>query len=137
MSKSILDEAKETVKDRAARYDNRENNFGRIAKLWSVVFGHEVEDTDVALCLILLKVAREIYKPTRDNLVDIAGYADCLADLNGYYDDALETCDPVQQAKDYIAKHPEIIGPAQPGRHWDRWTPPWETSYGTVYRAGP
>jgi hypothetical protein len=34
-----------------------------------------VSPMQVALCLIQLKVAREVHAPKRDNLVDIAGYA--------------------------------------------------------------
>jgi hypothetical protein len=84
--KSILEEAAKVVEDRKAQYDERERNFTRIADIWSVIFGHTVWPEQVAMCMIGLKLAREVYKPSRDNLTDIAGYADCLADLRGYYD---------------------------------------------------
>jgi hypothetical protein len=83
---SILREAAEVVKQRSSQYDERERNFTRIADIWSVIFGHTVWPEQVAMCMIGLKLAREVYKPSRDNLTDIAGYADCLADLRGYYD---------------------------------------------------
>jgi hypothetical protein len=77
----ILTEAAAVVEDRKARYDDRERNFTRIATIWSVVFGHEVTPEQVAMCMIGLKLAREVYKPSRDNRVDLCGYADCLEDI--------------------------------------------------------
>lgn len=91
---SILEEAAEVVKDRKAAYDERERSFSRIATIWSVVFGHEVTPEQVAMCMIGLKLAREVYKPSRDSLVDICGYADCLADLRGYYGKKERGADP-------------------------------------------
>ena len=49
-------------------------NFQRIADLWSPVLGVEVTPEQVALCMIQVKVAREINRHTRDNLVDLIGY---------------------------------------------------------------
>ena len=49
-------------------------NFQRIADLWSPVLGIEVTPEQVGLCMIQLKVAREINRHTRDNLVDLIGY---------------------------------------------------------------
>jgi hypothetical protein len=81
MPESILDEAKRVIQDRRAAYDEREQNFTRIATIWSVVFGHPVMPEQVALCMIGMKLAREVYKPGRDNRVDMCGYADCLEEL--------------------------------------------------------
>lgn len=82
---SILEEAAIVRKDRAARVDDPEGNFARIARIWEVVFGHPVTTKQVSLAMIGLKLARECYKPWRDNLVDLAGYADCAAEIEGYY----------------------------------------------------
>ncbi len=82
---SILREAEKVIEERKAQYDERERNFARIATIWSVVFGQPVTPEQVAMCLIGMKLAREVYKPSKDNLTDICGYADCLADLRGYY----------------------------------------------------
>jgi hypothetical protein len=49
-------------------------NFQRIADLWSPVLGITVTPEQVALCMIQVKVAREINRHTRDNLVDLIGY---------------------------------------------------------------
>jgi hypothetical protein len=49
-------------------------NFQRIADLWSPIFGITVTPEQVALAMIQVKVAREINRHTRDNLVDLVGY---------------------------------------------------------------
>ena len=64
-------------------YGTPDENFGLIASLWSVQLKHEVTPMQVAMCLILLKIARQVNSPKRDNLVDIAGYAQCASELKG------------------------------------------------------
>lgn len=59
-----------------------ENNFEIIANLWSLYIGTELSSEDVAIMMILLKVARIAsgkYNP--DNYVDIAGYASCAGEI--------------------------------------------------------
>lgn len=75
----ILDTAKEYVtKDRAASHGDMERNFTRIADLWSAHLGITVTAVDVALMMVLLKVARAGSNPAHlDNWVDMAGYAAC------------------------------------------------------------
>ena len=60
--------------DRQAAYAHPKVNFQRIADLWSPVLGVTVTPEQVALCMIQVKVAREINRHTRDNLVDLIGY---------------------------------------------------------------
>jgi hypothetical protein len=82
MPESIFDEAKRVIQDRRAAYDEREQNFTRIATLsgrWCL--GITVTPEQVAMCMIGMKLAREVYKPGRDNRVDMCGYADCLEEL--------------------------------------------------------
>lgn len=55
-------------------YAHPKVNFQRIADLWSPIFGIEVTPEQVALAMIQVKVAREINRHTRDNLVDLIGY---------------------------------------------------------------
>ena len=81
---TILEEAVKCVTGPRRRdYGTPEENFGLIASLWSLQLKHEVTPMQVALCLILLKVARQANSPKRDNLVDIAGYAQCASELKG------------------------------------------------------
>lgn len=62
--------------DRAEDYGDAYENHRRIAELWSVVFGIKVTVYQVVLCLILLKIARLIYSPTKkDSWIDVAGYS--------------------------------------------------------------
>lgn len=78
---SILEDAAQVVNERQVSYGTREDNFGRIAAMWSAILGCEVSAKDVALCMIALKVARLKWGYTRDGAVDICGYAQCLEDL--------------------------------------------------------
>ena len=72
---SIAQEAISLVTgDRQAAYGHPSKNFQETADLWSVVLGIKVTAEQVALCMMLVKVAREVNKPKRDNLVDAIGY---------------------------------------------------------------
>lgn len=65
--------------DRDVQYGGPEENFTRIAKIWSVLFGREFTTEDVAMAMIGLKMARYAsnsgFQP--DTWIDIAGYAGC------------------------------------------------------------
>ena len=75
-TETILDEANRLVNGkRGSDYGHPLDNFTNTAKLWSVILGVEITAEQVALCMIQLKVARQLNKSTRDNLVDICGYA--------------------------------------------------------------
>lgn len=72
---SINEEAERLINgDRNKTYDHPFDNFNRIAKIWSVIFDIEVTPEQVGLAMVGVKIAREAYKPKRDNLVDGAGY---------------------------------------------------------------
>ena len=76
---SILAEAERLVTgDRDKDYGHPYFNFGRIALMWSAILDREVTRQEVALCMIALKVARQVHAPKRDNLVDICGYVKTL-----------------------------------------------------------
>lgn len=81
---SALTEALNIVyKDRANSYGNPEDNFKTISNFWSTYLTNKfntetpIDTTDVAMMMILLKIARESNRHKRDNLVDIAGYIEC------------------------------------------------------------
>ena len=65
--------------DRDTQYGGPEENFDRIAKIWSIVLGVTVTREDVAMCMVGLKVARYASKSgfQPDTWIDIAGYAGC------------------------------------------------------------
>lgn len=59
-------------------YGTPEDNFGEIAKFWSDYLGFGLTAEDVAIMMILLKIARIMSgRGTNDCWVDIAGYAAC------------------------------------------------------------
>ncbi len=79
---TILEEAQKAVYgDRQADYGTVAENFGSTAKLWSVILKTEVTPEQVGLCMVCLKISRQMYKPKRDNLVDGAGYFATLEKL--------------------------------------------------------
>lgn len=68
--------------ERQDQYGTPENNFGRIAKLWTAYLGYEVSSVDVAMMMAMLKIARiKTGSATDDSFVDLAGYAACGAEL--------------------------------------------------------
>lgn len=79
----LLDEAREIIsKDRSNAYGEPEDNFQRIADLWTAAGfthnGNPVSSWAVAIALDLLKTARIVNNPThRDSWVDKAGYTGC------------------------------------------------------------
>jgi hypothetical protein len=85
--RSILEEAQAAVLERGESYGDVEDSFADIAWGWSRILGFPdnqvLQPKTVGLMMIWLKIAREMHRPKRDNLVDIAGYAECLGRLNG------------------------------------------------------
>jgi len=78
--KSILIEAEGLVHgDRNVDYGHPLDDFRRIATMWSQILGVYVDPDKVPLCMIALKISRQCNKKKRDNLVDIAGYAETAA----------------------------------------------------------
>ena len=72
---TLLEEAHMLVTaNRQAQYGHPRVNFSDTADLWSVVLSTDVTPEQVALCMVMVKLAREIHKPKRDNLVDAIGY---------------------------------------------------------------
>lgn len=86
---SILLEAERIVNGaRRGSYGTPENNFGRIADLWTAYLNGKpggplpITPQDTALMMILMKCARLLETPVhRDSIVDIAGYAACVETL--------------------------------------------------------
>jgi hypothetical protein len=84
--KELLELAEQYVsKDRNQQYGGPEASFFRIADYWNVYKRHktsyELDAYDVALMMILMKVARAEQRPDNpDSLVDIAGYAACAVE---------------------------------------------------------
>ena len=84
-----LDEAKRTIcGERQDVYGSPEDSFALIADYWSTYLKNRVTDLDaplsakdIAHMMILFKMARvQGQKPSRDNYVDLCGYAGIAAD---------------------------------------------------------
>ena len=73
----ILAEAAAIVYGRAEEdYGPPIADFTRTAKIWNAVLGLHITPKQVAMCMIGVKLSREVNSHNKDNFVDIAGYAE-------------------------------------------------------------
>ena len=109
----ILEEVKKILSgDRRSDYGKASANFKRIADYWNAYLCHKrdkideaaheedlpyeflrgeyLTDYDVAMLMILFKIAREENKHKRDNITDIIGYAVLAEDLVNIHIDVEE-----------------------------------------------
>jgi len=64
-------------------YGSPEDNFTKIAEMWTAYMGLPYTAQDVAMMMALLKVARiRTGTATADSFVDLAGYAACAAEIS-------------------------------------------------------
>ena len=65
--------------ERDLQYGGPEENFERIARIWSVILGINVTQEDVGMLMVGLKIARYANRSgvQPDTWIDIAGYAGC------------------------------------------------------------
>ena len=77
----LIGKVQKTLEDRSQSYASPVINFRRIAKIWSVILNMNVLPQQVALCMIGLKLTREMHSHSEDNLVDICGYVACLEQI--------------------------------------------------------
>ena len=76
---TILEEAQRVVAGpRQDNYGHPLDNFTRIALTWEAILGYPVTAQQVGLCMIGVKLCRQSNRSSRDNLVDVAGYAAAL-----------------------------------------------------------
>jgi hypothetical protein len=98
--KEILEKAIECVTgQRTQDYGTPENNFQKIADLWSVYSGTTVTAKDVCIMMILLKIARiQNGGGSGDSYVDLAGYAACAGEI----DEAEKEEEIIQKAFEHL-----------------------------------
>ena len=89
-TESLLDEVKRiTSTDRQRNYGHPKDNFKRIADLWNAYLSNrknpesEITVEDIAWMMVLVKIARDLNKPNKDNLIDAIGYTKTLAMIRG------------------------------------------------------
>ena len=77
---TILQEADRLVSDdRREDYGHPLDDFGRVTRMAHALWGRGPEtEEEHAMYMILVKLARQVNRAKRDNLVDIAGYAKTL-----------------------------------------------------------
>lgn len=85
MGKTVLEEAEELVSgSRTEDYGPPWEDFRCVAKIFNAYLRRkykrcsDIDEADVAMFLIIVKIGRQANKPKRDNLVDMAGYIRCL-----------------------------------------------------------
>ena len=78
----ILQEAERMINGpRAKDYGVAYLNHERIAKMWTVLLGHDVTVEQVYMCMIAVKLSRLIETPTHeDSAIDICGYGALLGE---------------------------------------------------------
>lgn len=85
---NILLEANRIVNERARDTDREDpvSGFEDIAKIASAIRNKDIEPRDATAVMMAVKLSREQYAHNRDNLVDLAGYAqiDYLLAEDGY-----------------------------------------------------
>jgi hypothetical protein len=80
----LLEQAADLVSRRRREYGEPVDVFDAIAQRWSSIFRTQVNAAQVVLALLDVKLARLSANPKHlDSIMDIAGYAGCLAEVLG------------------------------------------------------
>ncbi|RJT25391.1 hypothetical protein D5I55_08235 [Chakrabartia godavariana] len=79
---SILGHTAKVLEERRDDYGDPAEQFRAIADRWSITLGMPITPSQVALCMIDLKLARLAYDPGHvDSMVDVIGYAALLREV--------------------------------------------------------
>ncbi len=83
MNKSVCQIADEIVSgERRSTYGHPVKNFTETANILNAMGfsfqGRNLEPEDVGMMMIGVKLARQLNKNTKDNIVDLIGYAKCI-----------------------------------------------------------
>lgn len=91
MAETVLEEAQRIIYgDREKTYGHPAKNFENTAVFWRAwLFAKHgaappLDVEDVAMMMVLLKLARQAHGHKRDNLVDLCGYAACVQKVLDY-----------------------------------------------------
>ena len=83
-TQAYIDKAKDIVStDRELIHGNKKINHDNIAKMWSAYLDRDISGRDVALMMVLLKVARtKAGSHNTDDYVDMVGYSSIAGELS-------------------------------------------------------
>jgi hypothetical protein len=71
--------------DRQDAYGHPFTDFSRTGKMWGAILGVDpVAPELVGLCMVAVKISRQVNRPKTDNLIDMAGYAGCVDRVQAY-----------------------------------------------------
>ncbi len=80
VNQTILEEANGLIYGpRQDAYGHPVDDFTRTGRMWGAILGiPDVPPEKVGLCMVAVKISREVNRPKRDNRTDMAGYAGCV-----------------------------------------------------------
>ena len=83
-TQAYIDKAKDIVStDRELTHGNKKINHDNIAKMWSAYLDRDINGRDVALMMVLLKVARtKAGSHNTDDYIDMVGYSSIAGELS-------------------------------------------------------
>lgn len=80
-TQTILEEAQSLVYGpRQGAYGHPHDDYSRTATMWEAILGlpaGTIAPSTACLMMAAVKISRQVNKPKRDNMVDLAGYAAC------------------------------------------------------------
>ena len=81
-STPLFERVKRALEARERDYGDPQDNLEHVAKRWSIQLNQRISAKDVAIMMIDFKLSRLKHNPKHfDSLVDVVGYAACLAEL--------------------------------------------------------
>ena len=95
--------------DRQRDYSHPTKNAHDIATMWGIILGRPVPPEKVGLMMAALKIVRHANgTPKRDNLVDLAGYAQFSAIVEGH--DDMKSSTSGDEKGTSVSPHPPTTG---------------------------
>lgn len=70
--------------DRQQDYGHPIEDFSKTALIWQAILGIEITPEQVALCMVGVKISREVNKHKPDNIIDGCGYFRTLEMVHEY-----------------------------------------------------
>jgi hypothetical protein len=81
----LLLDAAAATRDRGESYGDPQTHFARTVGAINAVFAHKLREplipADWGIIMVPDKCAREQHAPKRDNMIDVAGYSGCVAEI--------------------------------------------------------